>query len=226
METAIIAGLVAGVISLIGFLVNIHISRKTIEANRLQLSYISAVKIVENSIKSIVDFNKETELLRIECWTMLGKLQVYSHPANLTETDPTLILNSLDDFENQQTIFSKKWSEIKGDIPDDIITVLREKRHKSRHNFTRLSYSISEFVQLLKKIGKNKNIQEIKEIIEVCEKIMGDIRRLLKDLDELYSIINTIKNNKIERLLDEKLLTIAFTKDHKSRVALETTTSS
>ncbi len=104
MEKILIPAFIAGVISLIGFLVNMHIARKGHKENATIKKLLIRLKTEESSIALIRNNIVKTELVRVHCWGIITQFNSLLHIPR-TKWDRELIAQRVDDFNSSHNEF-------------------------------------------------------------------------------------------------------------------------
>src|ERR1043165_9000457 len=117
METAIIAALVAGGVSLIGLLVNMRIAKETRRGALTQMRFASALKFAEDAVRELKTFCSQIERFRIFCWRITTDIEAWEiNPAG----SPGLaaLADRRDTFMEQFHTFFDAWASVRSDVPD------------------------------------------------------------------------------------------------------------
>ena len=202
MDSAIIAALVAGVVSLAGVLTNLYIARQTRRAALLQSQLQSLAPDVSKSSELLKTFIAEAERVRICCWSLLGHLEYLRRVRNASDTleplksDTKEFEEAIDKLYRGTKVFEESWAPVKGEIPQGIEIYIRSHRHNCL-NIIRVAEN--EIIRLMRELEKDEKGLKAREAIARSE---GSLHEFLTSLDRLISLIKSVN----ERNINERLL--------------------
>lgn len=197
METAIIAGLVAALVSALGLLVNLRIARDSRRANELQLRLQAALKDKEEAIKEIKLYTETVEGFRSACWQVMAQLmlQERQNPDEISDIDRKVSDNAFQTFEAQAKIFFDSWAKIKADVShleEPSVTYARALRHECKN----MAADISVFLRSKKHELGNAQFPEADR-----KNLKAKTTLLLHRLDDLFTVVNDMRNRIITEVM-------------------------
>lgn len=193
MEPAIVAALVAGVVSLAGILINLVIAKQAREANRDQIRLGAAIRAGEEAVKALAAQTVEVERLRIACWDIHGLLQELEEADSALQSEFFLrkLASAAEGFEERYGTFVNFWAEAKGEVPQPQVVYLRSLRHQCKN----VALTISSELHFLPDLAKK---EKGRDILGAIRRIELNIERLLEMLDKLFSAVNSVRAQRIE----------------------------
>ena len=195
METAIIAALVAGAVTLVGLLVNLHIARQTRKATADQLRLGIALKAGEETVSELKAYARQAELMRIACWEIWAKAHSASMGRRPVENMKELAQLG-ESFNEKYSQFFSSWAEVKSEVPPWYVEVLRVLRHEAKHRSHSILDRLYELQSLLQKNQITQNRAR-----KHTEDILREVESLLQLLDKVFSIVQNVKTEVIVDLL-------------------------
>lgn len=185
MNTAIIAAIVAGIISLIGFLVNIYISREARKNTISQITIASRLKDGENSIFDMKQFLSASENLRFTCVRLLKILTNDEHDSE-DDVQLELLSEFADAYQTQQKSLFDAWFKIIMEIRNPVTLNLGTLMHDGNN----ICAAVSGYLSLL--------LLDLERQDESCRKIMNkryrvslskSLHLLIRNLEQLNSLM-------------------------------------
>lgn len=196
MEAVITAAIVAAIVSALGLLVNLKIARDTRQGNLLQIRFQSALKGKEEAVKEIKLYVETVERFRSACWGVSAQLILLKHrKTDLDEIESQTRKRMFDLFEKEADEFFKSWAKIKAETAqysESTVEYARAIRHACKNQADDIIYFMLDKKKQIDKgflKDSDRNIFEVK------------IERLLRDLDELFNVINDMRNRIITDII-------------------------
>lgn len=193
METALIAGLVATIVSLIGLLVNIHIARQARIATENNLRTQLLLELSAESEASLREFIVQGERLRIKCWNLMGLFVMILDPKVSSINDPDAFQKSVSQFHKQTGDFLDSWSTVKATLPEGLSQHFRTLRHECRTELSSIHESSYFLLELADSDGINSD-----QFWEYAIGSRQSLSTVLNKLDELISMASSVRKGLLE----------------------------
>ena len=197
MEATIIAALVAGAVSLVGLLVNLHIAKRSREAVQIQVAAAAKVATAQEAVKYLRKFTVDIEKLRAEGWLFRMALDQELLGSIIAES-PDKLWERANAFEEEFLKFFRNWAEVKTEVPKTQIDTIRLIRHDCKNT----AQDVVEKIVDVKTKYYNKLIPE-----DERKSIKDLLSSLLSKLDVLFNRVNNIKNDKLTDFIVPELAT-------------------
>jgi hypothetical protein len=191
LESAIIAAIVAGVVSLIGCMVNLKIAREQRKGLEDQVRLAAAMKYAEEKVKLIKKYCMEAERLRVRCWELIPCVRTA-----ISKGEITSVGEPFERFQDQFRNFLISWAEVKGDIPEAPLRYIRFLRHECKNHGESIEHDLIELFNQVEMEGCQKM-----KIKPVLEDILKELDLMLRALDNVFSVINVIRDDTINDFL-------------------------
>lgn len=131
MEPAVIAAVVAGLVSLAAVLANLRIARQARDASRQQIALAAAIKSAETGLQAVRGLARKTERLRIACWH-LRSLLVGRELLHGSGPENDEFWDACAEVERAYREFFDEWADAKFEVPPSLLEVIRQIRHEAR----------------------------------------------------------------------------------------------
>jgi len=186
MATELTAALIAAVVSLVGILVSLHVSRRERRAGLLGLRIQSQLEDQKAIMENIRTVESCAEKTRSWSWDILGILSSGPQFA-LAFSDPVKVREFQKGFDAKKRDLEDAWSQIRGDLPRAVTDYVRGIRYSY---LTRLAVcdAACSLLHHAFEQGDNDRIQE--EI----ERLGSALRSLLDELDLLIRVLSSIRS--------------------------------
>jgi len=185
VETALIAALVAGTVSLIGLLAQLQLGRMSRLTSREQpLRELERAELLAMA-EGLRRLHRETELLRIQVWRVLGRIDLEVHAQLANEIGA--LEAAITEFDTQGERFLAAWADAKTAFPSGIVLSIRELRHQCRHKLHAVVLTLREYSHRLQK-QRNAGHAEAQRLADLSFALTAALRDLLHELDEFSSV--------------------------------------
>jgi hypothetical protein len=179
MEAAVIAALVAGAVSLVGFLVNLRIAKETRRSAREQPSIAASVRLAEDAISELKGYARQTELLRSACWDLWTKARYATSLVDYEALEKSVVR-----FDGAWEEYFNAWANVKPTVNNETdLELVQKLRHETREVSTRLKRQLTE-----------------PPTRSGVTAVVDELRRLLDLLEGMIVLIRNIRQEAIERL--------------------------
>ncbi|MDI6763524.1 MAG: hypothetical protein QME83_10910 [Thermodesulfobacteriota bacterium] len=196
MESAIISAIVAGIVSLIGFIINFKIARENRKTALQELKTQSKLKIGETIISDMSSFLSESESLRFSCLRLM-KLLENVNDSDFRDTNWKLFFQFSEEFTSNQRTFFSYWFKIIRELRDQKPIILAGMMHDGNN----ICAAVTGYLQLIKyRYSEGESSFGI-DVIENLRKIM---KELIAYLEQLNSYIISERDGRLEELWGEK----------------------
>lgn len=196
MESAIISAIVAGIVSLIGFIINLRIARENRKTALQELKTQSKLKMGETIISDMSSFLSESESLRFSCLRLMKLLENVNH-SDFRDTNWKLFFQFSEDFTSNQRTFFSYWFKIIRELRDQKPIILAGMMHDGNN----ICAVVTGYLQLIKyRYSEGESGFDI-DVIENLRKIM---KELIAYLEQLNSYIISERDGRLEELWGEK----------------------
>jgi len=195
MDAIIIVGIISAVVSILALLGNIYIARQNIKSSERIIKLESAEAFQKERYKTFIEFEKQTELFRIQCWNIKWRLDDHlDSSTNLSVADTE---TSLKNFYEHGERFVIQWTSIKPELPIELEGYVRKIRHDCNNKMRVIYFGYGSLLkQLSSENAQNTELISLnmKELTNHANRISHDINELLGDLDELINISKSCRS--------------------------------
>lgn len=191
MESAVVAAIVAGSVSLVSVLANIYIAYQVRKTAMLQPKIQAMISKTSETDSLLKAYAVEIERLRIRCWNLLG----YIHDVRLNPNQSstyTGLKTAIPAFIDSVNIFENAWALVKGEIPQGIILYIRNVRHDCLDDIVIVVSYMKMALPALDDRPESTAPEEMMQGFNVSEKRLKDA--LIK-LDDLISLVRAIRDD-------------------------------
>lgn len=131
MDTAIIAAIIAALVSVFGLLVQMYLAKRSRESAQIEPTMEAFTFAQKEAYARMRALEREAERLRIRSWDLEGNLIT---PISTDEARRHVQLADFDrvfhEFANQSQRFIEQWVEVKPDVPLGVESYVRMLRHE------------------------------------------------------------------------------------------------
>lgn len=197
METAIIAALVAAIVSLIGVLVNYRISRETRKTQFDLRLTDSAIKSRENEFNKMDEFLAKAEEFRLKLHLISGLIKKGIEKDPLNSFPIKMLSEELTNLSSLYSALIEKWSIVKHTITSKESFFIAA----SMHEYNRYGAEIINYVHILSSDYKDKISIKFEEVIETLSELENVVKWIEKDTYNLYLSVLSEKQRLVIELL-------------------------
>jgi hypothetical protein len=192
MDKIFLSTLIASIITLFGFFINLYISKKTRNSFRSLENFKNILSFWSESVSDFKNFIKEVEHVRISCWDLLSKIKTIQ---DLNHSSDSLkeFESSYHSFTSNLILYNDRWLSIKSDSLDIDLEDVRKTRHSCRKR-------IEELERNIHKLYDNKNN------IKLFDSFLTEIENSIKVLLELFDFLIKISISKRNEILANKII--------------------
>jgi len=174
MDNLIFSGCIAAIVSLIGLLVQIKLSRSSQETQKHLLHKQFSQQFHTESQKAVLSFLKETELLRIRCWQLSGQLEdSLSVPPFALDIDS--FQNSVLKLREQLMIYLDSWAEVRFRLDCSSVGFLRRLRHEINSTLGTIDILTSSLIHNLRNNCHEKSIYAATSLQEHLQIVLAKL---------------------------------------------------
>jgi hypothetical protein len=197
METALIAGLVAGVISLLGLLVNIHLARQSRIATEKNLRDKLLLDVSAEGEGKLREFIAQGERVRIRCWEMMGQFTMLADSPSESGINLEAFQTSASSLHQQTNLFLDSWSDVKASLPEGISRHCRTLRHECRTELENIVLNCRRACDLVQ-----QNSPEAERLAAIVGNARLSLTVVLQKLDELISVVCGIRRKVLSEIAE------------------------
>jgi hypothetical protein len=159
-ETLLVSAAVAGVVSLLGLVLNLALAGRLRRAAADQLRFSAALRQAERSIQEIRGFTGEADKLRRACWQMLTDVCALQK-SRQDNQELVGLLKHEHGFAEACTALFQSFAIVQAGVPETAVTSLRDLRQQCRTEAEEVLRSLAECRALAKHQSRTVSFDEL-----------------------------------------------------------------
>ena len=195
MEVALVAVLITAAVGLIGFLVNLEVTKRAARATREQSATSEWQKEERSGLDRLRQYEVEVERLRSACWPLYHAVR-HLITGGTTEERIKQIDTRWGGLSATFEQYWIKWAETRPDVSDSAQEFARTLRHEVMFSFDYLREAIAMLQIASVKQMKSHEIRDLHETIQAA------IKQILFLLDQQLHHVHVLRETASLALLD------------------------
>jgi hypothetical protein len=160
MDTIILSATVAGIVSLVGLLLNLALARRLRRAAADQLRFTAALQQAERSIQEIRGFTREADKLRRGCWQLLTEVSGLQK-SRQDNQELLVLLKHENGFAEACTGLFQSFAIIQAGVPETAIASLRDLRQQCKTEAEEVLRSLAELRAISRHLTRSVSYDDL-----------------------------------------------------------------